>query len=192
VGPDGALFALVSREDHSVDVLRLGFSVEPAISPEPGLTPAISPVPLTPLLPAWATPPPDATDLEIARNTLLAFFTYLHGGEYTEAAALYGGPLDAVVVPDAESPPSDPGQFWEEACFLLQCLRVAAVVEEEQIAPDEFRFVIEFMWDDGTLFKLGPCCGASEADMPPVWRFPYTVKVIEGRFFVMEPPVYVP
>jgi hypothetical protein len=181
---------MVSRENHSVDVLRLGFAPELAVISEPA--PTVSPVPLTPLLPAWVTPPEGATDLEIARNTLLSFFTYLHEGRYAEAAPLYGGPLDAVVVPDPESAGGDPGRFWEQACFLLQCLLVADIVEEEQVAPDEFRFLVEFMWDDGTLVTLGPCCGASEADMPPVWQFPYTVRVIEGQFAVMEPPLYVP
>ena len=190
VGLDGALYALVSREDHSVEVLRLGFAPELSVTPAP--VPPVSPVPLTPLLPAWATPPPGVPDLEIARNALLAFFTYLNEGRYSDAAALYGGPLDAIIVPDPGSPPADPGQFWEEACFLLQCLLVADIVEEEQVAPDEFRFLVEFMWDDGTRFVLGPCCGASKADMPPVWQFPYTVKVVAGQFVVMEPPQYVP
>jgi len=51
---------------------------------------------------------------------------------------------------------------------------------------------VEFVWLDGTLFKLGPCCGATEAEMPPVWQFPYTVKKIDGQFKVMEGPVYIP
>ncbi|HLF90975.1 MAG TPA: hypothetical protein VI451_18675, partial [Anaerolineales bacterium] len=190
VGPDGMLYALVSRADHSVDILRLGFAAQlPPLSEE---TPTPSPTLIAPLLPAWATPPVGATDLEIARNSLLSFFTGLHEGRFAEAAILYGGPLDIVVVPNPESPPSDPGQFWEEACHLLQCLLVANIVEEEQIAPDEFRFVIEFVWDDGTRFQFGPCCGATEADMPPVWQFPYMVKKIDGQMKVMEPPVYVP
>lgn len=192
LGSDGALYALVSREDHSVDVLRLSFAPEASMLTTPVPTLIVSPVLLTPLLPAWTTPPVGASDLEIARNTLLVFFTYLHDEKFAEAAALYGGPLDAVVVPDPESAGGDPGRFWEQACFLLQCLLVADIVEEERVAADEFRFVVEFIWDDGTRFTLGPCCGASEADMPPVWRFPYTVKEIEGRFVVMEPPQYVP
>ncbi|MEX2029351.1 MAG: hypothetical protein WD906_00040 [Anaerolineales bacterium] len=52
--------------------------------------------------------------------------------------------------------------------------------------------MVEFVTDDGELFVLGPCCGATEAEMPPVWRFPYTVRVVGGEYLVMEMPVYVP
>jgi hypothetical protein len=186
------LYTLVSQADHSVDIVRLGFGTELAEIPEPPGTPTPLAEGLVPLRPAWTTPPTGASDLEIARNALLAFFTDLHDGQYSQAAAYYGGPPEAVAMPNPDSPPTDPGQFWQEACALSQCLQVAGIVGEEQAAPDEFHFLIEFMWDNGTLFVLGPCCGASEADMPPVWQFPYTVRVIEGQFVVMEPPQYVP
>ncbi len=52
--------------------------------------------------------------------------------------------------------------------------------------------MIELTWKYGTLFKLGPCYGATEAEMPPVWQFPYTVKKIDGQYRVMEGPVYLP
>jgi len=69
---------------------------------------------------------------------------------------------------------------------------VSSIVEEKVISQDEFEFVLEFVWIDGTLFKFGPCCWATEAEMPPVWQFPYTVNEIDGLFNVMEGPVYAP
>jgi hypothetical protein len=71
-------------------------------------------------------------------------------------------------------------------------LLISRIVEEKSIAPGQFEFVVEFIWLDGTLFMLGPCCGATEAEIPPVWQFPYTVKKIDGMFKVIEGPVYVP
>jgi hypothetical protein len=69
---------------------------------------------------------------------------------------------------------------------------VANIVEAEKVSQVEYSFLIEFVWIDGTLFKLGPCCGATEAEMLPVWQFPYTVMKIDGQFKVMEEPVLMP
>jgi hypothetical protein len=90
-------------------------------------------------------------------------------------------------------PEDDYEGLWQVACARQTlCLSLARIVEQKPVAQDEFEFVVEFIWRDGTLFKLGPCCGATEAEVPPVWQFPYTVKKISGGFRVMEGPVYVP
>jgi hypothetical protein len=69
---------------------------------------------------------------------------------------------------------------------LSVILLVIRLTEEKIIAKDGFEFVVEFVWIDGTLFKLGPCCGATEAEMPPVWQFPFMVRKIDGSFKVKE------
>jgi hypothetical protein len=58
---------------------------------------------------------------------------------------------------------------------------VIRLTEEKIIAKDGFEFVVEFVWIDGMLFNLGPYCRATEAEMPPVWQFPYMVKKIIGH-----------
>ncbi len=188
VGSNGELYALVSREDHSVDILRVGFMAQ--ILPLSEATPPPKPTLLTPLYPAWTTPPPDATDLEIARETLLAFFTALHDGRYADAVNYYGGDYESLWSWDPDTDPNDYARLWEHAPLMY--LLVSNIFEETPIAPNEFLFIVEFMWDDGTRFQFGPCCGASEADMPPVWQFPYTVKIIDGQMKVLGMPVYVP
>jgi hypothetical protein len=46
---------------------------------------------------------------------------------------------------------------------------------------------------DGSLFVLGPCCGANETEMPPVSQFEYKVtRDASGQFVVMDLPPYVP
>jgi hypothetical protein len=55
-----------------------------------------------------------------------------------------------------------------------------------------FRFTIEFQNEDGTVFILGPCCGATEEEMPPRSNFDYPVTLREGKYQVMELPVFVP
>ncbi len=192
VGPEGQVYQLVSNPDHSVQIVRLGFLPEGS-QLVPANTPTQSPTPLIPLLPTWTVTPPDATDLELARQTLLAFFALLHEGRYAEAAPLYGGPYDVIRDHNPDISQDDYAALWQAVCTRQTlCLSVARIVEEKPVAPDEFEFVIEFIWRDGTLFKFGPCCGASEAEMPPVWQFPYTVKKIDGQYRVMRGPVYLP
>ena len=161
------------------------------VPPAPSLTP--TPIVLTPLLPTWTATPAGATDLDLARHSLLEFFTLLHNERYSEAVSLYGGSYDDLRVQNPDVPEDDFAALWQAACtYQSPCLFVADIVEQKSLSQDEFEFVVEFVWLDGTLFKLGPCCGATEAEMPPVWQFPYTVKKSAGQFKVMEGPVYIP
>ena len=64
-------------------------------------------------------------------------------------------------------------------------------MHEEQVSPTEFKFTVEFINDDGTLFVQGPCCG-TEAEEPPQSQFTFTVKKADNRFLVEDLPVYVP
>jgi hypothetical protein len=193
VGPDGLVYQLISKPDHSVQIVRLGFRFGEQPQTEPSLVPTHTPTALTPLLPTWTVTPAEASDLDLARHTLLAFFTLLHDGRYAEAAPLYGGPYDVIEDNNPDIPKDDYAALWQAVCtHQTLCLSVAQIVEEKAVAQDEFEFVVEFIWRDGTLFKLGPCCGATEAEMPPVWQFPYAVQKIDGEFLVMEGPVYIP
>lgn len=193
VGPDGLVYQLVSNPDHSVQIVRLGFRPGGQPQTEPSPVPTHTPTALTPLLPTWTVTPAKTSDLDLARHTLLAFFTLLHDGRYAEAAPLYGGPYDVIREQNPDIPGDDYEALWQAVCTRQTlCLSVARIVDEKAIGQDEFEFVIEFIWMDGTLFKLGPCCGATEAEMPPVWQFPYTIKKVEGKFQVMEGPVYMP
>jgi len=193
VGPDGLIYELVSNPDHSVQVVRLGFKTGESALVIPTLSPTPEPIVLTPLLPTWTVTPGGASDLDMARHTLLTFFTLLHDGHFAEAVPLYGGDYETLRIQNPDVAPDDYAGLWRAACGRQSpCLLVSRIVEEKIGAQNEFEFVVEFVWQDGTLFKLGPCCGATEAEMPPVWQFPYTVKKIDGVFKIMEGPVYIP
>jgi hypothetical protein len=193
IGPNGLVYELVSNPDHSVQVVRLGFKTGESALAIPTSPSTPEPIVVTPLLPTWTVTPVGASDLDLARHTLLTFFTLLHDGRYSEAVSLYGGDYDTMREQNPDISTDDYAALWQAACTRQSpCLLVANVVEEKSLSQDEFEFVVEFVWLDGTLFKLGPCCGATEAEMPPVWQFPYTVKKIDGIFKVMEGPVYVP
>ncbi len=139
------------------------------------------------------SPTPRPADIETARETLITFFSLLHDQRYGEALCYYSGSLD-VLRDWNPAVAEDKATLLKSACTLrgLQCLTIRAVLREEQVTPTEFRFLVQFTNEDGSLFTRGPCCGATETQMPTQSQFPFTVKQVDDRFLVQEMPVYVP
>jgi len=129
-----------------------------------------------------------------AYQTLIDFFDRLHAGDYAQADALYGGSYETLMYWNPTIPPEDHLALWKNGCEIngLVCLKVHAATLLEEAAPNEFMFMVEFEQADGTRFTLGPCCGASETEMPPKWQFAYTVKRVGDQFLVMDLPVTMP
>jgi hypothetical protein len=129
-----------------------------------------------------------------AYDILIHFLTSLHIGKYTDAAPLYGGEYEQLQVFNTEIDPADHVALWTWACDnqSLQCLEVRSATFKE-LRGDNYIFQVEFNNPEGSLFVLGPCCGADETEMPPVSQFEYTVaRTADGKFVVMNPPPYVP
>ena len=134
-------------------------------------------------------------DLQQARTTLTTYFSALHAGRYAEVTKYYGGGYEVLSSWQPNLNPNDHMRLFKNACLSgrLMCLEVRAVVQEEVVSPGEFKFVVEFKNEDGSLFVRGPCCGASETAMPSQFQFPYlVVKAAGDRFLVQGLPVYVP
>lgn len=133
-------------------------------------------------------------DLVEAREILATFFEVLNSGRYAEAVQIYGGDYETLRDWNPGTAPDDYPKLLENGCEGngLQCLKVRNVVREEQVSPTEFRFVVEFSNEDGTLFKQGPCCGASETEQPTKTQFDYIVMKSGDKFLVRGLPVYVP
>jgi hypothetical protein len=129
-----------------------------------------------------------------AHEVLVKFLTALHTKNYADAVPLYGGEYDQLQVFNPELDRNDHLALWTWACDnqLLQCLKVRSATFEE-LQGDSYVFQVEFNNPDGSLFVLGPCCGANETEMPSVSKFEYTVsRNAEHRFVVMTTPPYVP
>jgi hypothetical protein len=136
-----------------------------------------------------------SSETVLAIRALTDFFSHLHAGKYEQAVALYGGTYDVMIDHNPEIDPDDHVALFRNACTIngAQCLETGGVVLEEQSAPTEFRFTVQFKNDDGSQFELGPCCGETESDHPPQSVFIYTVvKTIAGDYVVLEMPVYTP
>jgi hypothetical protein len=125
---------------------------------------------------------------------LVDFLTRLHTKNYADAVPLYGGEYEQLLVFNPEIDPNDKVALWTWVCEnqLLRCLGVRSATFKELVG-DSYIFQVEFNNPDGSLFVLGPCCGATETEMPPISQFEFTVsRSVTHRFVVMNTPPYVP
>ena len=156
-------------------------------------TPSPEPTPICPSFPP--TPPAPQAALGQARLALTTFFTLLSEGSYAEAAPLYSGEYDTLRDNNPLLDPEDLPALLKHACEIngYQCLAARYVAQETPISDNQFEFLVEFSNRDGSLFVRGPCCGASEEDMPSQSQFLFHIVLsCDGKYSVTELPVYVP
>jgi hypothetical protein len=138
----------------------------------------------------------ELTDDEQALQSLVDFFEHLSAGRYEEAGHLYGGSYEVLSEYNPTLDPHDHAAMWQAACTSngFQCLRVrSARLQEDGSAKAEYRFLVEFFTPDDQLFVRGPCCGASETEMPPESEFLFAVvRTEDGAYRVQDLPVYIP
>ncbi len=130
---------------------------------------------------------------EAAQQALVDYFTALSQEQYSKAIALYGGSYESLIAMNPDINSFDLDRLWENGCTVngLQCLAVLSATLKEQVG-NTFVFTVEFSKPDGSRFVLGPCCGASETEMPPVGQFEYRVEKINDGYRVLDLPVFVP
>ena len=130
-----------------------------------------------------------------ARSALVDFYAALNQGAYPLAAELYGGSYEVL---QGYNPGIDPGEnasLWEAGCKFngLMCLKV---LDSALIQTDDshgFIYEVVFANPDGSQFVLGPCCGATEDEMPPVSVFNVHVTCEQDSpCLVLDLPPYVP
>ena len=130
-----------------------------------------------------------------AGKALTDFFKLLHDGKYDQAAILYGGSYEMLQGYNPDLDTEDYAGLLKGGCELngLMCLEVLNIMSIQTINEHEFSFEIELANPDGSQFVLGPCCGATEEEMPPQSSF--TVGVVcqeDGTCLVMDLPPYMP
>jgi hypothetical protein len=129
-----------------------------------------------------------------AQQALIKFFSILSAKKYDEAVSFYGGSYEQLPTFNPEIDATDHVALWEWVCEsrILQCLTVRSATFKN-LEGDTYVFQVEFNNPDGSLFVLGPCCGANETEMPPVSQFEYNVtRNASGQFVVMDLPPYIP
>jgi len=140
------------------------------------------------------TKPATKTDIELAREALIDYFNFLNKKQYSEAIKYHGSGYEFLQAWNPRIDINDHISLLKNGCEIngLQCLKIKNILSQQQISSTEFKFLVQFENNDGTLFKRGPCCGATEEQMPTKTDFEYTVKKVNNDFLIMTPPVYVP
>ncbi|MBW6465740.1 MAG: hypothetical protein K0B06_04485 [Brevefilum sp.] len=130
-----------------------------------------------------------------AKAALVEFFALLSQGEYEKAVELYGGSYEELEYFNPGMDPDDKSGLLTAACEFngFICLPVLSLAAIDADLQDILVFEVAYANPDGSRFVLGPCCGATEEEMPPVDVF--TVRVNceeEGVCQVLDLPPYVP
>ena len=134
-------------------------------------------------------------DIQAADQALSEYLGFLHAGEYGQALALAAEDADFWIVLQDNNPDvsSDRVELLRRGCEQQGvCHELRRIVSSEQVNPTEFRIVVEFSLDDGSLFVLGACCGANETEMPPQSQFEFRVVKSGNTFQIYGGPIFVP
>lgn len=133
-------------------------------------------------------------EVQPAEEAAMEFFNLLSQEKYAEAGRLFGGDYSSLISMNPEIPENDHAALWKNGCEFngLQCLPILRVVGAEKFSLNEFFLTVEFKNADGSLFVQGPCCGATEEEMPPVSQFDIHVIEQSGNYLVTSLPVFTP
>jgi hypothetical protein len=130
-----------------------------------------------------------------AKVDLITFFEKLNQGQYEDAIALYGGSYEVLQGYNPDVDPQDKATLMKFGCEFngLTCLQVHDAVIKSQNSNNEFLFEVRYSNKEGEIFELGPCCGETEEEMPPVSLFEIRVSCdAESNCKVRDLPPYVP
>lgn len=124
---------------------------------------------------------------QLAINTIHDFFYFLHNGDYSQAAALYGGSYEQLRAynPDIQGSLDDravQAQLLQRACEVngFQCLTIRRFIAVNQ--PNESMIIeLEFRAQQG---------GAYVNPQTQQTSYIYTLNSVVGQLLVMELPPY--
>jgi hypothetical protein len=130
-----------------------------------------------------------------AMSTLEDFYALLNHEQYGRASERYGGSYEILLGYNPSIDEEDKVGLLQAACKLngFMCLDILSAELIEVHDQSEFVYEVQFANPDGSLFVLGPCCGADEETMPPQSTF--IVHVLcqsEDSCLVLDLPPYLP
>jgi hypothetical protein len=134
------------------------------------------------------SPTVDSTSMAQAKDTLVSFFDYLSSKKYDEASKVFSGGYGIIIMWNPDVDKQDYPALLRTACEFddFQCaLRVSRIVEEQQISPMEYHFLVEFITEDGSPYQR------PGNDDVMVSQFSFrVVKDCNEKYFVVDWPFY--
>lgn len=134
------------------------------------------------------------TPLERARVVLTAYLDELNVGLYERAAIDFGGDVEILTAYNPDINAQDVPALLQAACERngFQCLPMRAILSEEVLSETEFRFIVQFVDQNGGIFEIGACCGEDPQNVDPVSEFEFVVKRQGEVYRVITLPPYIP
>lgn len=130
-----------------------------------------------------------------AKDALITFFDSLNKNEFEKASKLFSSDeadWEGLAVYSPIEDTNNKAKVLENYCkATLTCLK-AKVLEVKEGGSGEYTLIVQFLNNDGTTYIFGPCCGATEKEMPSKDTFDYRVKKNNNMFKVITPPLYRP
>jgi hypothetical protein len=152
---------------------------QPSLTPSPVITKDLGPV--------------------TAENILVSFFNYVNNNDYENAVTLLSLSSSDWESMGGYASGNSPENFLsnkesilKQYCEAIQTCLKAKPIKVVMLSDTEYRITTQFINQDGSIFVLGPCCGATEETMPSRQEFEYTVMKIDGEYKVANPPQYRP
>lgn len=132
-----------------------------------------------------------------AVEVLVSFFAYLSNQNFEKALTLFelDDPANSWEGLENFSLPEDrnnKAKVLNNYCEATGTCLKAKIIETKKENDDTYNLVVQFQNTNGSIFVLGPCCGATEEEMPSRDKFDFKVKKINNLFKVTTAPVYRP
>ena len=143
--------------------------------------------------PLTTSSPANPQELASAQGILEDFFDSLSIGDFEHAANLISlQEWEAIeqFTPSEES--HDTANLLRHYCENTQTCLTVQVLDVREIDSGKYIFIVQFITDSGDVYVFGPCCGATEEEMPSKREFEYVVEKVSGVFKVTTLPLYRP
>lgn len=122
---------------------------------------------------------------ENVQHTLEQYLQAIANKDADTLVELYGGSYQGFMNLSPETDPDDEQKLFNQYLELIPNISLKEILDQTEVSKDEYKFVITFQHEDGTLFQT------QESDIITD-KFTYTVKRVDGRLKVMEVPPYQP
>lgn len=122
--------------------------------------------------------------LEDPDEVLKSYTTAITNHDYKSLVTLYGGSYDWLNIFTPESQRENKEKVFENFLKVIpEKIVLNEIIDKKEVSNEEFIYTITYKKNDGTLFDVGDTTSRSS-------KFTYTIKKINGKYKVMEPPPY--
>jgi len=121
--------------------------------------------------------------IENPQDTLEQYIQGIANQDAAKLVELYGGSYQGLINLFPETDPNDKQTLFNQYLKLLPKISLKEILEQTEVSKDEYKFLITFKHEDGTLFHTREFDTITD-------KFTYTAKRVDGKLKIMELPPY--